>query len=170
MRTEDRHIVRAWLEAERAGRTDEADRRFRHVAVALPRLEPSWWFTGRVMARLGFLRWAGGDVWRSWWLRGMVAASVVTLGAALGTWTARSALFTAVASAETVGWGVSQASVGVGAWARLAFTVWTAVAHAGLVVGRLLASPETAFILMLNLAVAASAAAALQRLLARQEE
>ena len=170
MRTDDRLNVRAWLEAEQAGQVDEADRRFRVLTVVLPRLEASLGFVDRVLDRMG-TRWApAGSVWTGWWLRGMVAASVVTLGAVLGSWSVRAVLFTVLASIQTVAWALGQAVAGAQAWIGTALTVWDGVAHAGIVVGRLLVAPGPALMLTLNLAVAASAVAALQRLLARQED
>jgi len=172
MRTDDRLNVRTWLEAERAGRIDEADRQFKLLAVALPRLGPLPGFAERVLVRVraAIAPAPAMGLWNAWWLHGLVAASVITLGAVLGSWSARAVLFTVLASIQTVAWGLARTGAALQAWVGTALTVWEGVAHAGIVIGRLLVAPAPALMLTLNLAVAASAVAALQRLLARQED
>jgi hypothetical protein len=170
MRTDHRNIVGDWLAAERTGRSEEADRAFASVAVALPKLGPSRRFTVNVMARVasGTQPLAG---WWTWWaVRAAVAASMVTLGVVLGTWPSRSMFFAAVGVARTFAWGLDQVMTGSLVWIETALTIWASAAHAAVVVGRLLITPAPAMLVTANLAVAACACAALQRLLASQED
>jgi len=170
MRTEDREIVRHWLAAEHAGRSEEADRVFAAVALALPKRQPSRRFVANVMARVApgtqsLARW-----WTSWGVRAGVAASMLTLGVVLGTWSPRSMFFAAVATGQTVVWGLGQVVTGSVVWIETALTMWGTAAHAAVVVGRLLITPGPAMLVCANLAVAACACAALQRLLPSQED
>ena len=163
-------IVRGWLAAERAGTADEADRAFAPVALALPKRQPSRRFTVDVMARIA-LHTKPVVKWWTWWgVQTGVAASLVTLGVVLGTWSPRSMLVTTIASAQALVWGLDQVVTGSVVWIETALTLWGGAAHAAVVVGRLLVTPGPALLVGANLAVAASACVALQRLLAPQED
>jgi hypothetical protein len=167
MGAEDRKIVRIWLEAERAGRSEEADRAFASLSSGLPRRQPSPRFAAHVMARIAPARVA--------WLafggaRAATVMSLVTLGVVLGTWSSRSMFLAGVAIAQSCAWGLGQVATGGMVWIETVLTVWGSAAHAAAVLGRLLTTPGPALIVGLNLVVAAGACAALQRLLASQED
>ena len=170
MATDKRDIVGDWLAAEQAGKADEADRAFASVARALPKLPPSGRFSANVMARVASHPAPLAGWWSSWGVRAAVAASLVTLGVVLGTWSVRSMLFAAVATAQTVVWGIDQVVTGSVVWIETALTIWGSAAHAAVVVGRLLVTPGPALWVCANLAVAACACAALQRLLVLRED
>jgi hypothetical protein len=169
MPTDHRDIVGDWLAAERAGRSEEADRAFASVALALPKQQPSRRFAANVMAQVALRTPPLADWWTLWGVRTAVAASMVTLGVVLGTWSPRSMLFAAVASAQTFVWGLDQVVTGSVVWIETALTMWGSAAHAAVVIGRLLITPGPAMLVCANLAVAACACAALQHLLASQE-
>jgi len=170
MGTVHRDIVADWLAAEAAGRQDEADLAFAGVAEALPGLAPSPQFVSSVMQRVATERVAGPSaVWASWWLRAMVAASLVMLGAVSGTVTWKSVLFASLTTVQTVAWGLNQLAAGGRAWLGAALAAWDGVAHVGAALGRVLVAPGPAAVILVNLAVASCALAALQRLLIRQE-
>jgi hypothetical protein len=170
MATDKRDIVCDWLAAEQAGTPEEADRAFASVARALPKLPPSRRFSANVMARVASRKAPLAVWWSAWGVRAAVAASLVTLGVVLGTWSARSMFFAAVATAQAVVWGIDQALTGSVVWIETALTMWGSAAHAAVVVGRLLVTPGPALWVCANLAVAACACAALQRLLVSQED
>ncbi len=170
MRTEDPALVGDWLAAEQAGRPEDADRAFASMALALPKRSPSQQFANHVMARVTSRPLPLAGWWMSWGVRVAAAASMVTLGVVLGTWSARSMLFAAVATARTFIWGLDQVVAGSVVWIETALTMWGSVAHAAVVVSRLLVTPGPAMLVCVNLAVAACACAALQRLLASQED
>ena len=170
MATDKRNIVGDWLAAEEAGRHEDADRAFASVAGALPMLTPSREFASKVMARIAPRTASPAAWWSSWDVRVAVAASLVTLGIVLGTWSARSMLFAAIAMAQAVVWGINQVVMGSVVWVETALTMWGTAAHAAVVVGRLLVTPGPALWVCANLAVAACACAALQRLLVSQED
>jgi hypothetical protein len=170
MRTEQRDVVRAWLEAERAGWPEEADRAFAPVSLALAKRLPSRRFSAGVMARMARQAPPLAGSWAWWGVRAAVMASLVTLGVALGTWSPRSMFFAAVATAQSFSWALGQVVAGGVVWVETALTMWGSVAHAAAVVGRLLVTPGPAMLVAANLLVAACGCAALQRLLAAQEE
>jgi len=74
-----------------------------------------------------------------------------------------------VASVHAVAWGLQQAGTASSAWVGSALTAWAGLAHAAVVLGRLLAGPGAILMLMINLTVAAAALAALRRLIPIQE-
>lgn len=170
MRTEERDIVGGWLAAERAGRSEDADKAFASVALALPKLHPSRRFAADVMARVASGTQPLADWWTSWGLRAGVATAMLTLGVLLGTWSTRSIFFAAVATVQALVSGLDQVVTGSVVWIEIALTMWGSAAHAAVVVGRLLVTPGPALLVGANLAVAACAYAALQRLLASQED
>lgn len=170
MRNDEQNTVRDWLEVERIGKAEEADRAFASVARVLPRWEPSRRFATGVMARLASVTQPAVEWWAWWAVRGAVAASVVTLGVVLGTWSARSMFFAAIAVAQSLVWGVDRVVSGTAVWIETALTLWGSAAHAAVVVGRLLVAPEPAMLVGASLAIAACGYAALQRLLALQED
>lgn len=170
MDTRDRDLIRAWLEAEHADSGDAADRAFASVAVALPRRAPSRRFVAGVMARVRTAEAAPASLWMNWWVRAGIGASLALLGTVLGTVSWRGAFDTALTVTQTVVWGVDRIVTGFQAWASSAGTVFAALAHAGIVLARLLTAPGPALVVTLNLLLAAGALAALQRLLVTQEK
>jgi hypothetical protein len=170
MRPEDRDVVRNWLHAEETGGAEAADRAFASVASALPMRLPSRRFAARVMTRVSAST-TPLTVWRtSWEARLAVAASLITLGVVLGTWSFRSMFFATLAIAQSFAWGVGQVATGSVVWIETALAMWETAAHAAAVLSRLLATPGPAMVVGVNVAVAACACAALRRLLASQEE
>jgi hypothetical protein len=168
MAHDPRDIVREWLEAEDAGKTDVADRAFRLVASGLPRLRPAAGFADAVLARISPPA-AVPDIWASWWLRGMVGAALLSVGVLVVSLTGGAWLTAVLASVRTVAWGLGQAGTVMVAWIASALTAWAGLAHAAVVLGRLLAGPGAMLVLMLNLTVAAAALVALRRLIPMQE-
>lgn len=170
MISDKRNLVREWLAAEDAGRPEAADRAFASVAEALPRRRPPSAFGAAVMARVAMGTPPMVTWWSSWGVRAAVAASIVTLGVGLGTWSSRSMLFAVIATAQAFVWGIDQVVTGGAVWIETALTLWGSAAHAAVVLGRLLVAPGPALLVGANLAVAVCAFAALHRLLASQED
>jgi len=171
MIADKRDMVRDWLAAERAGRSEEADRVFSSLAQALPKRRPPGSFAAGVMARVNSAAAQPAGSWWAWWgVRAGVAASVLTLGLVLGSWSARSMFFTAIAAAQSVAWGLDQVVTGSVVWIETGLTLWGSAAHAAVVVGRLLVAPGPAMLVGANLAIAVCAFAALRRLLVSQED
>jgi len=160
--------VREWLDAERAGHGEEADRRFRAVAAALPRLEPSAGFADAVMARAGLAR-PRTDLWASWWIRGAIATAMLSVGVLAVSLPAAAWFDALLASAQHVAWGVGQVSAGVCAWVGSVLALWAGLGQAAAAVGRLMAGPGPLMLLALNFAVAIAAFCALRRLMPLQE-
>ena len=168
MADDPRAIVREWLDAESAGRADAADRAFRVLAADLPRRQVPAGFADAVFARIGSLP-AVPDVWASWWLRGIIATALVSVGVLVVSLTGDAWLSAVLASVGTVAWGLGHAGTAISAWVDSALTAWAGLAHAAAVLGRLLAGPGAILVLMLNLTVAAAALTALRRLIPMQE-
>ena len=163
-----RHTVREWLDAERAGHPEEADRRFRAVAAALPRLQPSAGFADAVMARAG-LALPRPDFWASWWVRGAIATAMLMVGVLAVSLPAAAWFDALLASTQHVALGLGQVSAGGRAWVGSALAVWAGLGQAASTVGRLMAAPGPLMLLALNFAVAVAAFCALRRLMPLQE-
>jgi hypothetical protein len=168
MAHDPRRAVREWLEAEDAGQPDAADRAFARAATVLPRLQPSARFADAVLARLGAPP-AVPDLWASWWLRGLIGAALVSVGILVASLSGEAWVSAAIGSVHTVAWGLGRAGTAASAWIGSALTAWAGVAHASVVLGRLLAGPGAILMLTLNLTVAAAALVALRRLIPIQE-
>ncbi len=168
MATNAHRVVREWLAAERAGRAEDADRSFRTVAGALPRLGPPARFTDAVMARVGAMR-AAPDPWSHWWVRAAVATCVLSAGGAGISLSPQGWFMAILTSLRTVALGVGDLSSALQAWVAGAVALWMGLAHAAVVVGRQIAGPAPLLILLLNFAMAAGALAALRRLMPSQE-
>jgi hypothetical protein len=168
MTTDAHREVREWLEAEAAGRADEADLRFRSVGRGLKRHGVPAGFADAVLARLGRAR-VIPDAYSKRWVRAAVAASVLLVGgaAALVPWHVwMDALLTSV---QVVAVGISRVVIGGQAWVAGSLALWGGLAEAATVVGRQLSRPVPVGLLALNLAVALCALGALHRLMAVQE-
>ena len=161
-------IVREWLEAEDAARTDAADRAFCVVAAELPRHQPPAGFADAVLARIASPA-AVLDLWASWWLRGIVGAALLSVGVLVVSLTGDAWLSAVLGSVRTVAWGLGHAGTAVSAWVGSVLTAWAGLAHVAIVLGRLLAGPGAILTLMLNLTVAAAALMALRRLIPMPE-
>lgn len=161
-------IVRDWLEAEQAGRTDAADQVFRLVAAGLPRLRPPAGFADAVLVRIGATQ-PVPDIWASWWLRAAVGAAMLSVGVLVVSLTAGAWVSAILGSVHAVAWGLGHAGTAIAAWVGSALVAWSGLAHAAVVLGRLLAGPGAILMLMLNLTVAAAALLALRRLIPLQE-
>ena len=160
--------IREWLDAEAAGRAEEADRRFRAVSRGLEQVAVPAGFADAVMARLGAAR-AVRDAYSKRWVRAAVAASVALVGGVaalvpLHVWVAG-----LLASFQAVAVGVGRVLIGGQAWVAGGFALWSGLADAAAVVGRQLLGPIPLGLLALNLAVALCAFTALRRLMALQE-
>ena len=164
-----RQAVREWLEAEHAGQPDGADRAFARAAHVLPRLHPSARFADAVLARLGTRPEPAPDLWASWWLRGLIGAALVAVGVLVVSLSGGAWILAMTASVHTVAWGLGHAGTAASAWVGSALTAWAGVAHAAVVLGRLLSGPGAILMLILNLTVAAAALMALGRLVPMQE-
>jgi hypothetical protein len=162
------HTVRDWLDAERAGHAEDADRRFRAVAEAMPRLRPSAGFTDAVMAKAGLGR-PRTDLWANWWTRGAIATAMLLVGALAVSLPAAAWFGALLASIQHVALGVGQLSAGASAWVAGALALWAGLANAAGAVGRLMAGPGPLMVLALNFAVAVAALCALRRLIPLQE-
>jgi len=168
MTHEDREL-REWLEAEAAGRADEADRCFRTVSRGLERMAVPAGFAGAVIARLGAAR-AVQDAYSKRWVRVAVAASVALVGGAGALVPLRVWVEALLASVQTVAVGISRVIIGGQAWAAGGLALWGGLAEAAAVIGRQLLGPIPLALLALNLAVALCAFATLRRLMALQED
>ena len=160
--------IREWLEAEAAERAEEADLRFRALSRGLERPLVPAGFADAVMARIGVAR-AAADAYSKRWVRVAVAASVALVGgvAALVPWHVW--MGAVLASVEAVAVSVGRVIIGGRAWVSGALALWSGLADAAAVVGRLLLGPVPIGLLALNLAVALCAFGALRRLMAPQE-
>ena len=160
--------IREWLEAEAAGRAEEADLRFRAVGRRLERRGIPAGFADAVIARLGVAR-AARDAYSRRWVRVAVAASVGLVGgaAALVPW--HIWFDGLLGSVQLVAWSLGRLGVAGQAWLASGLALWAGLAEAGAVVGRQLAGPVPIGLLALNLAVAMCALGALRRLMAPQE-
>jgi len=160
--------IREWLEAEAAGRPEESDLRFRSISRGLERSRVPAGFADAVIARIGAARTAA-DAYSKRWVRVAVAASVVLVGgvAALVPWHVWMGAL--LASVQAVAVGVGQVIIGGRAWVSGGLALWSGLADAAAVVGRLLLGPVPIGLLALNLAVAVCAFGALRRLMALQE-
>jgi hypothetical protein len=168
MATNAHRDVREWLDAELAGRAEDADRRFRAVAGSLPRLDPPARFADAVMARVGAMR-AVPDLWARWWVRAAVAACVLSAGGAGLSLSPQGWFMAILASLRAVALGFGDLSSALHAWVTGAVALWAGLAHAAVVVGRQIAGPAPLLILLVNFAMAAGALAALSRLMPSQE-
>lgn len=168
MTTDMRFEVREWLEAEQAGRADEADQHFRAVSRGLARHRPPEWFADAVVARLRAPR-PVADAYSTWWGRAAVAACVTLVGgvAALVPWHVW--MDGLVASLQGVAWGLGRALACGRAWVAGGLALWGGLADAAGVIARQLSGPVPLGLLALNLAVALCALGALRRLMALQE-
>lgn len=160
--------LREWLEAEAAGRADEADLRFRSVGRRLERRRTPPGFAGAVMARIGVVH-AAQDAYARRWVRAAVAASVLLVGGAAAMVPWHGWFDGLLASVQLVAWGLGRLVVGGEAWLASGLALWRGLADAAAVVGRQLAGPVPVGLLALNLAVALCALGALRRLMAPQE-
>jgi len=168
MAQDPRTIVRDWLEAEAAGRADAADRAFRRVAEGLPRLKTPAGFADAVLARIGAPT-PVPDLWASWWLRAAIGAALLSVGVLVVSLTAGAWASVLLGSVHAVAWILGHAGTAVGAWVGSALAAWSGLAHAAVVLGRMLAGPTAFLTLVLNLTVAAAALLALRRLIPLQE-
>jgi hypothetical protein len=168
MTTHAHREIREWLEAEAAGRADEADRRFRSISQGLERRGVPAGFADAVIARLGRTR-AVRDAYSKRWVRAAVAAGVLLVGgvAALVPWHVW--MDATLTSVQVVAMGISRVVIGGQAWLAGSFALWGGLAEAAAVVGRQLTGPVPVGLLALNLAVALCALGALRRLMALQE-
>ena len=168
MKTDARREIREWLEAETAGRADEADLRFRAVSRGWERHGVPAGFADAVMARLGRAHIVQ-DAYSKRWVRAAVAASVLLVGgvAALVPWHVW--MDAVLGSVQLVAVGISRVVIGGKAWVAGSLALWGGLAEAAAVIGRQLTGPVPVGLLALNLAVALCALGALRRLMAPQE-
>jgi hypothetical protein len=160
--------VRGWLEAESAGRADEADLRFRTVGRRLERTAVPAGFADAVMARIAAARGVR-DLYARRWVRVAVAAGVVLVGGVAALVPLHIWADGLLASVQVVAVGVSRVLVGGRAWVAGGLALWSGLADAAAVIGRQLLGPWPLGLLAVNLAVALCAFAALRRLMAVQE-
>jgi hypothetical protein len=160
--------VREWLEAEAAGRADEADGHFRAASRGLERTAVPAGFADSVIARLGAAR-AVEDAYSKRWVRIAVAASVALVGGGAALVPLHVWVEALLASVQAVAVVVSRVIIGGQAWVAGGLALWGGLADAAAVVGRQLLGPVPIGLLALNLAVALCALAALRRLMALQE-
>jgi hypothetical protein len=168
MRTELHDHVRNWMGAEESGHDDAADRGFARVAAGWPRRQASPDFARQVFRKIG-LPAPVSDVWAAWWMRALTAgalglAGLFALSVSPAAWVV--AWLSSVGAAAVA---LERTWTAIGVWMGAVVAVWSGVAHAALVVGRLMAAPGPLMLLAVNLTVAACAFAALRRLLVSQE-
>jgi hypothetical protein len=160
--------VRGWLEAETAGRADEADLRFQAVGRRLERVAVPAGFADAVMARIAAAH-VVRDVYATRWVRVAVAAALVLVGGVgalvpLHVWAGG-----LLESVQLVAVGASRVLIAGRAWIAGGFALWSGLADAAAVIGRQVFGPLPLGLLAVNLAVALCAFAALRRLMAVQE-
>jgi hypothetical protein len=160
--------VRGWLEAEAAGRADEADLRFRSVSGALDRPAVPAGFAEAVLARIGAGR-AVRDAYSKRWVRFAVAASVVLAGGVAALVPPHVWMDALLGAVQAMAAGMSRVIIGGQAWVAGGLALWGGLADAAAVIGRQLLGPVPIGLLALNLAVALCAFGALRRLMALQE-
>jgi hypothetical protein len=168
MTTHEDRQIREWLEAEAAGRADEADLCFRSVSRGLARSAVPAAFADAVMARLGAVR-AVQDAYSKRWVRAAVAASVLLVGGVAALVPVPVWWEALLVSVQAVAVGLGRIMIGGQAWAASGLALWGGLADAAAVVGRQLIGPVPLVLLLVNLAVALCAFGALRRLMALQE-
>lgn len=168
MATQIPQTVRQWLEAEGAGRAEEADERFRALARNLVPAELPPGFTAAVLARIG-LGSERPDAFAIWWVRAAVAAGVLLVGGAGAMLPWYVWLGALTASLQGVAWALGRLLTGSEAWVASGLAVWSGLAGAAVVVGRQILDPVPLVLLALNFVIAACALGALRRLMALQE-
>ncbi len=161
MTADPRRIVTAWLDAEDAGRLDEADAAFRTVAAGWPRQA----VPADLARRLRALAPEATDPWASWWVRVPVGVAVFTVGLALGWQSAGTLASMGLASFQTVAAAVGAALGVVTIWVSMVAAVASPLVLAASALGRALAEPGPAAILVVGFGISAGALAALRRVL-----
>ena len=160
--------IREWLEAEAAGRADEADLRFRSVSRVVDRPAVPAGFTDAVLARLSAARVAR-DAYAPRWVRAAVAASVVLVGGVAALVPLHVWMDALLGAVQAVAVGMGRVIIGGRAWVDGGLALWAGLADAASVIGKQLMGPVPLGLLALNLAVALCAFGVLRRLMALQE-
>jgi hypothetical protein len=167
-RIQQRRVMR-WLEAERAGRVDEADQDFRLALRSLPRLTPASGFAGRVLLAAGVVQAVPG-LFSRWWFRSALVASLVLASAAVLTLPVGSLLVATpsyLASAVSLFTG---ALLWAGDWMRHGLAISTVAAQIAVALQLALRTPPALAALFTSVALAVGSLYGLRRLLVTREE
>lgn len=159
---------RNWLDADRDGHLDEADRAFGAVAAAWTRAEPPAGLVARVAA-FGSASPAPVWNWESIWLRLSVGAGLVMCGLALGAVSGRTLGALLLASVQTVAGAVGSMLALADAWGRAAVAVGFVMTRVARACGSVLIDPLALVVVLVNVLLAAAALVALRRVLSVRE-
>ncbi len=160
--------VRRWLNAEREGSEELADRALGRAFAELGRRAPRAGFADRVLLRAGRVTPAL-PAWRRWWLRASVAACLVAAGLAVATLPA----WWPIAGAVSHALGpplVAAISHWSGRWMNAGPACWTVIQDIAAAARASLATPAAILLLSGNLLLAGASLFGLKRLLKAPEE
>ncbi len=167
MRLEDE--VRRWLGAEEDGLDGVADRALARALAGLEHRGPTPGFADRVLSRTGRLAPVAG-VWRSWWLRFPVAASLLTAGLTAAVLLPAGVVVVGFLGRTFAGSLLAASWHAMARWTTIAFRWWGVVADVVEALGASLATPAAIAILSANVLLAAASLLGLKRLLKPPEE
>jgi hypothetical protein len=164
-----RRIVTRWLEAEEAGRLDEADEQLGQAIRGLPRPRPPAGFADRVLLAAGFVH-ARPSPFSTWWFRGALLAGLALaclpiLALPMGDLfvSAPSYLAPAVSLLTTV-------ALSIGGLAHRVLVVTALVFQLGDAAQLAVRTPPALAVLFTSVATAGGALYGLRRLLVPREE
>ena len=171
MRSRQERDLVEWLEAEREGQADAADRCFRAALGAVPRRVPGVGFAGRVLVAAGIQPACApaSAVWASQWMAVFVTTALVLTGIALATLSWGDALEASLGLVQTLAIGLARTWAWAGSLATASWSAWQILVQIGGALSMSMAVPGAAGFLAVNLLTAAGALMALRRLLAQQE-
>ncbi len=158
--------VRNWIEAELAGRQEEADRQFRPVMARLQRLEPPAGFTARALQlALAALPARRRNAWTSGWMYAAVGVGLSLAAFEIASLSAPAVLGVGVGLINAIALAASTVWVWAGTGVTAAWSVWKVLARVGGAVTSTLDGPAAFAFLTTNVLIAAGSLAALRRLL-----
>ena len=159
--------VREWLKAEREGLDELAEHALTRALGGLGRRAPRPGFADRVLVRAGCLSAPAG--WTSWWVRGAVAAAILSAGLAVATlpvW-----LLVADPIARAFGSPlVSMTAHWTGRVVAAAFASWAVIEDVASALQASFATPTVLALLLANALLAGGSLFGLRRLLKAPEE
>jgi len=159
--------VREWLRAEQEGLDELAERALTRALGELGRRVPRPGLTDRILLRTG--RLSASRAWRSWWVRGAVAACLLSAGLAAATLP----VWLLVADPVARAFGSPFASVAghwTGRWVSAAFASWAVIEDVASALRVSLATPTALVLLSANVLLAVASLFGLRRLLKAPEE
>jgi len=164
----DDHL-RLWLEAEKAGRHDEAEEMFSALfAERVPVFAPPQAFTARVVEALQSAR--AGEPWAWWSIRALGAATAASMGLVLLVALSLDPFAVVQAAARAGATLVTDARAVLHASIATALTAWALGASIGRATLIASSSGLAPFVLVANLMLALASSYGLRKLMAPREE